>query len=35
MVTAKTIPDTYQTTLTSGLTIEVKAGANAFDIELK
>lgn len=35
MVTAKGVPEKYQTTLTSGLTIEVKPGGGSHDIELK
>jgi hypothetical protein len=35
IVTAKTVPEKYQTTTTSGLTIEVKAGIGNHDIELK
>lgn len=35
IVTGKGVPGKYQTTQTSGLTIEVKAGANTNDIELK
>ena len=35
MVTAKNVPEKYQTTTTSGLTIDVKAGASTPDIDLK
>ncbi|HEV3437195.1 MAG TPA: carboxypeptidase-like regulatory domain-containing protein [Gemmata sp.] len=35
IVTAKAVPDKYQTTTTSGLTIEVKLGSANFDIDLK
>jgi len=35
IVTAKTVPEKYQLTTTSGVVIEVKAGAGAYDIELK
>jgi hypothetical protein len=35
IVTAKVVPDKYQTTTTSGLTIEVKPGSSNFDIDLK
>ncbi len=35
IVTAKAVPDKYQTTTTSGLTIEVKTGSANFDIDLK
>ncbi|HSQ58413.1 MAG TPA: carboxypeptidase-like regulatory domain-containing protein [Gemmata sp.] len=35
IVTAPTIPAKYQTTTTSGLTIEVKPGANVHNIDLK
>jgi hypothetical protein len=35
IVTAKAVPDKYQTTTTSGLTIDVKPGSSNFDIDLK
>jgi len=35
LVTAKAVPDKYQTTTTSGLTIDVKPGSSNFDIDLK
>ena len=34
-VTAKGVPEKYQTTTTSGITIDVTAGASNHDIELK
>jgi hypothetical protein len=35
IVTGKGVPEKYQTTLTSGLTVEVKAGGGSHDLELK
>jgi outer membrane biosynthesis protein TonB len=35
IVTAKAVPEKYQTTTTSGLVIEVKAGGNTIDLDLK